>query len=172
MQKLSIVMLMSATLIATSACATKKYVTNSVKASSDTLTARIETNEGELKEVRDNTDRKVSGVDSRVTDLDNRTSQGLNSLKGDVQNADQRAAQAQGAADRASNDVNSLNQQFQNRNLFNVTAEKSVQFKFDSAKLDKQYMDVLDEIAETLTQNPDAIVVLEGRTDSVGNKDY
>jgi OOP family OmpA-OmpF porin len=31
---------------------------------------------------------------------------------------------------------------------------------------------MLDEIANTLMQNPDAIVVLEGRTDSVGSKDY
>src|SRR6185503_11123864 len=33
-------------------------------------------------------------------------------------------------------------------------------------------MEELDEIAQTLTQNPDAIVVLEGRTDATGNKDY
>jgi OOP family OmpA-OmpF porin len=38
--------------------------------------------------------------------------------------------------------------------------------------LDKKFTDVLDAIANTLTQNPNAIVVLEGRTDSVGDKDY
>ena len=47
-----------------------------------------------------------------------------------------------------------------------------MQFKFNSATLDKQYTDALDEIANTLMQNPDAIVVLEGRTDSAGAKDY
>jgi len=31
---------------------------------------------------------------------------------------------------------------------------------------------MLDQVAATLTQNPDAIVVLEGRTDSTGDKDY
>jgi OOP family OmpA-OmpF porin len=56
--------------------------------------------------------------------------------------------------------------------MYNVTDEKSVQFKFDSAKLDQQYMDALDQIATNLMQNPDAIVVLQGRTDSTGNKDY
>ena len=50
--------------------------------------------------------------------------------------------------------------------------EKTIQFKFDSTKLDKEYMDLLDQVAATLTKNPDAIVVLEGRTDSIGNKDY
>jgi len=172
MQKLSIVLFMSATLAATSGCASRKYVRNTVNTSADALTARIETNEGEIKEVRDDVDRKVSGVDSKISALDTRTNQSLNSLKGDVQNVDQRASQAQGAADRASNGVNTLDQKFQNRNQFTTSEEKTVQFKFNSATLDKQYTDTLDEIASTLTQNPDAIVVLEGRTDSVGAKDY
>ena len=163
---------MSATLAATSGCASRKYVRNTVNTSADALTARIETNEGEIKEVRDDVDRKVSGVDSKISALDTRTNQSLNSLKGDVQNVDQRASQAQGAADRASNGVNTLDQKFQNRNQFTTSEEKTVQFKFNSATLDKQYTDTLDEIASTLTQNPDAIVVLEGRTDSVGAKDY
>ena len=33
-------------------------------------------------------------------------------------------------------------------------------------------MAVLDEVAGMLEQNPDSIVVLQGRTDSVGGKDY
>jgi len=65
-----------------------------------------------------------------------------------------------------------LDQKFQNRNHFTMTAEKSVQFKFDSAQLDGKYMAVLDEVAGMLEQNPDSIVVLQGRTDSVGGKDY
>jgi outer membrane protein OmpA-like peptidoglycan-associated protein len=172
MQKLSIVLFISATLAATSGCASRKYVRNTVNTSADTLTARIETNEGEIKEVRDEVDKKVSGVDSRVSALDTRTNQGMNSLKGDVQNVDQRASQAQSAADRAANGVNTLDQKFQNRNQFTTSDEKAVQFKFNSATLDKQYTDTLDEIASTLMQNPDAIVVLEGRTDSAGAKDY
>ena len=179
MQRVSIVLLMSAALVATSGCATKKFVRSSVKTSSDALTARIETNEGELKETRDTFDKRVTGVDgkvtavdSRVTSLDSKTTEGFNAVRTDVRNVDQRAADARTAADRAADAVNSLGSKFQNRNQFNVSEEKAIQFKFDSAKLDKQYMDVLDEIAATLMQNVDAIVVLEGRTDSTGNKDY
>jgi len=175
MQKLSIVLFMSATLAATSGCASRKYVRNTVNTSADALTARIDTNEGEIKEVRDNVDKvdkRVSGVDSKVSDLDTRTNQGISSLKGDVQNVDQRASQAQSAADRAANGVSTLDEKFQNRNQFTTSDEKTVQFKFNSATLDKQYTDTLDEIANTVMQNPDAIVVLEGRTDSVGSKGY
>jgi outer membrane protein OmpA-like peptidoglycan-associated protein len=176
MQRLSIVLLTAATLVSTSGCiASKKYVRNTVNTSADSLGARIDTNSGEIKETRDNVDKvntRVTGVDGKLTALDGRTTEGLNSLKGDVQNVDQHASQAQGAADRAANSVNALDQRFQNRNMFSVSDEKAIQFKFNSATLDKQYMDTLDQIASVVMQNPDAIVVLEGRTDSTGNKDY
>jgi outer membrane protein OmpA-like peptidoglycan-associated protein len=143
-----------------------------VKTSSDTLTARIETNEGQIKENKDDADKKVSGVETKVTDLDSKTSGQFNSVRTDLQTTDQKAAQANTAAERAASDVSTLDQKFQNRNQFNTTDEKSVLFKFNSATLDPMYTDVLDEIANTLMQNPNAIVVLEGRTDSVGDKNY
>ena len=175
MQKLFVLLLVLATITVTSGCATKKYVRNTVKTSSDTLTARIEGNEGEIKEVRDNVDKvdqKVSGVDTKVSDLDSRTSEQFNTVRTDVQSADQKASKAQSSADRVAGNVTTLDQKFQNRNNFNVTDEKSVQFKFNSATLDQQYMEVLDEIANALMQKPDSIVVLEGRTDNSGAKDY
>jgi len=175
MQKMSIVLLISATLAVTSGCATKKYVVKSVNDSADTLNARIDTTNGEVKEVRDGVDKvdqRVTGVDGKVSALDSRTTQGMNALKSDIQNADQHASTAQGAADRAANGVNALDQRFQNRNNFDVSGEKSIQFKFNSATLDKEYLDTLDDIANALVQNPNALIVLEGRTDSTGAKDY
>jgi len=179
MQRLSIVLFMSAALAATSGCATKKFVRTTVNTSADALSARIDTNEGEIKEVRDNADKKIAAVDTRVSALDTKTAEGINAVKGDVQNVrgdvqkvDQKAGQAQTSADRAATGVTTLDQKFQNRNDYNVSDEKAIQFKFDSATLDKQYMDVLDSIAATLTQNPNAIVVLQGRTDSIGDKNY
>ena len=77
-----------------SGCATKKYVRNQVKTSSDTLTARIETNEGQIKEVQDDADKKVAGVDTKVSELDTKTSDQFNAVKTDVQNVDQKAVQA------------------------------------------------------------------------------
>jgi outer membrane protein OmpA-like peptidoglycan-associated protein len=167
----------------TSGCATKKFVRNSVSASADTLTARIEGNENEMKEIRDNLDKKVSTVDARVTTVDSRVSavdekatQGITTLRTDlttnIQGVDQKAIAARGAADRAANDVNALGQKFQNRNQFNVANEKNIPFKFDSATLDKQYLPDIDQVADAVLQNADAMVILEGRTDSTGNKDY
>jgi len=183
MRKLLVLLLMSATASVSFGCvATRKFTRGEVKTASDQLNARIDTTDGQIKETRDSVDRvnqrvtsvdgRVTGVDGRVTDLDTRTTQGMNGLKGDVQNVDQKAGQAQTVATRAAGDVVILDQKFQNRNHFTMTAEKSVQFKFDSAQLDGKYMAVLDEVAGMLEQNPDSVVVLQGRTDSVGGKDY
>jgi outer membrane protein OmpA-like peptidoglycan-associated protein len=177
---------MFASLAVASGCASRGYVRKTVTTSSDALSARIETDENNVKEIRDSLDKKitgvdtkvaavdsrVSGVDTKVSELDSKTTQGMNTLKTDVQGVDQRAGQARSTADRAANEVNVLGTRFQNRNMFNVTDEKSVQFKFDSAKIEQSFMAVLDEVAAAVSQNPDAFVVLEGRTDAVGDKDY
>ena len=180
MRRFLIVLLVSATASLSTACmATRKFMRNEVKTSSDTLNTRIDSTKdelnGEIKETRDNVDRvntRVTGVDGRVTDLDSRTTQGLNTLKGDVQNVDQKAAQAQTSANRVAGDVVVLDQKFQNRNQFTVAGEKAIQFKFNSSKLDNNYKAVLDEIAEMVSRSPDAIIVLEGHTDSVGDQEY
>src|SRR6185295_3902847 len=187
MKRFSIVLLMFAGLAVASGCASRGYVRKTVNTSSDTLSARIEKDENETKEIRDSLDKKitgvdtkvaavdsrVSGVDTKVSELDSKTTQGMNSLKTDVQGVDQRAGQARTTADRAANEVNVLGQKFQNRNMYNVSDdEKSIQFKFDSGKIDQTYMTALDEVAAAVSQNPDAFVVLEGRTDAVGDKDY
>src|SRR5262249_14708952 len=117
-------------------------------------------------------DTKVSGVDTKVSELDTRTKEQFNSVKTDIQNTDQKSSQAQSTAERAANGVTTLDQKFQNRNQYNMTEEMTVKFKLNSATLDRMYMDILDKIANTLMQNPDAILVLEGRTDSTGTKDY
>src|SRR5437879_1453668 len=112
MQKLSLVLLVSTTLMVMSGCATKKYVRNQVTTSSDTLSAtlsaRIETADGQISEVRDDVDRKVSGVNTRVSELDTRTSEQIKSVRTDVQNVDQKTGQAQTSADRAANYVATL----------------------------------------------------------------
>jgi len=179
MRRFLIVLLMGATSLSTACVSTRKFTRNEVKTSADTLNTRIDTTKdeinGEIKETRDNVDRvntRVTSVDGRVTELDSKTTQGINSLKGDVQNVDQKAAQAQSGVNRVSGDVVTLDQKFQNRNQFTVATEKAIQFKFNSDKLDKTYMATLDEVAEMLKGNPDAIVVLGGHTDSIGDKDY
>jgi len=180
MRKLMIVLMLTTVAGFSSGClATRKFTRNEVKTSSDALGARIDTNSSEIKETQDNVNRvndRVTGVDGRVTELDTKTTQGLNTLKGDVQTVDQKAVQANTLGQKNSGDIvaldNKVQTQFKNRNQFNVSSEKAIQFKFDSATLDKAFYADLDAIAAAIMENPNTIVVLEGRTDNSGDADY
>jgi len=169
--------------------ASRKFVRNEVKTSSDHLSSELDRTNGEVKETRDNVDQvnqKVSGVDQRVSGVDQRvsgvdqkvttvdgkvvaldtkTTQGMNSLKSDVNTVG-------GKADEASRHVASLDREFQNRNNFAVSMQKAIPFKFDSAQLATDGKSAMDEIVSALGQNPDAFIVLEGHTDSTGDKEY
>ena len=168
--------------LATGCLSTRKFTRNEVKTASDTLNARIDTTDSAVKEANDGVKRvdervtqvdgkvtavdgKVTTVDGKVTALDTKTTQGLATVNGAVQSVDQKAT-------RATSQIASLDQQFQKRNQYTVASEKAILFKFDSAVVDAQYTQVLEEIAAMLQQDPDAVLVLEGRTDSSGNDEY
>ena len=183
MQKIVLGLVLAMLASVSSGCvATRKFTRNEVKTSSDALNARIDKTDGEVGEVRDSVDRvntRVTGVDGRVTQLDSKVDSNIAAVKsevgevrGQVSTVDQKAGQAQSAADRAANNVSALGEKFQNRNKFSVSTEKTVLFKFDSAKLDSKFEADLEEIATMLRDNPDALVILEGRTDSLGQSDY
>ena len=163
----------------TSCIASRKFVRNEVKTSSDnlstTLNGRIDKTDSEVSEVRDGVSRvdtKVNGVDARVTQLDTKTNERFDSVKNDVTSVDKKAVQAQSAADRTAANLTTLDDKFVNRNQFSVAAEKAILFKFDSAKIDSKYESELESIAEMLQKNADALIVLEGRTDSRGDQNY
>jgi outer membrane protein OmpA-like peptidoglycan-associated protein len=186
-KKLQIVTLIVALGSLSSGCiASRKFVRNEVKTSSDQLSGELNKTNSEVKETKDGVDqvnRRVAGVDERVTgvdqkydqrvagvdgkvsDLDNRTTQGINGLKSDVNSVS-------GKADQANSNVAALDRKFQNRNNFQVSTKKSVLFKFDSADLKSADKSPMDEAASVLSQNPDAIIVLEGHTDSTGDAAY
>jgi outer membrane protein OmpA-like peptidoglycan-associated protein len=186
-KKIQIVVLIVALGSLSSGCiASRKFVRNEVKTSSDQLSSEIEKTNSEVKETKDGVDQvnqkvagvdqrvtgvdqkfeqKVAGVDSKVSDLDSRTTQGINGLKSDVNSVS-------GKADQANNNVASLDKKFQNRNNYQVSVQKSVLFKFDSADLKAADKSPLDEAAMALSQNPDAIIVLEGHTDNTGDATY
>jgi outer membrane protein OmpA-like peptidoglycan-associated protein len=175
-------MLFVAANLSTACVATRKFTRNEVKTAADGLNTRIDATNSNVAEVKDGVDRvntrvtgvdekltgvdgKVTAVDGKVAALDSRTTVRFDALTGEMKTVDMKATEA-GTA------VTALDQKFAKRNLFAVADEKAVYFKFNSSTLDSQFQNALDQVAETLTQNPDALVVMEGRTDATGDKDY
>jgi outer membrane protein OmpA-like peptidoglycan-associated protein len=130
---------------------------------------------GETTRITKDNTGKIGDNATQIKD----TSTQLQSAKGDIQRVDTKAGGAMSAAENAQaavgetgKRVDGLANQFANRNNYGVAAEDSVLFAFNSAKLQPQYHAALDSLAEKLKQDPDAVIVLEGRTDSTGDADY
>jgi outer membrane protein OmpA-like peptidoglycan-associated protein len=170
-------------------CASKGYVRNQVQSSSDQLASkhdtdvkRVETNVAELSDqVGENarvTKEHSGQIASNATKI-NETSTDLQAAKGDIRTVDTKAGGAMTAAESAragvaetGKRVDGLASQFDNRNNYAVSAEDSVHFAFNSAKLQPEFHTVLDNLAQKVKQDPNAVIVLEGRTDSTGDADY
>jgi outer membrane protein OmpA-like peptidoglycan-associated protein len=160
-----------------------------VQASSDQLTQkhdtdvkRVETNVAELSDqVGENarvTKEHTGQIAANSTKI-NETSTDLQSAKSEIRTVDTKAAGAMTAAEAAragltetGKRVEGLASQFENRNNYTVAAEDSVHFAFNSAKLKPEFHAVLDSLAQKVKQDPNAVIVLEGRTDSTGDADY
>ena len=165
--------------------ASRKFVRNEVKTSADALSAQIDATNGQVKETQDAVNRvntRVTTVDQRVTTVDqrvttvsskvdevdtrtNQNAQNVATLRTDVSSVNTKA-------DTTNRNLTSLDEKFQKRNNYQVATTKTILFKFDSATLNKDNLAPLDEVAAAVMQNPDAILVLEGRTDSTGDKTY
>jgi outer membrane protein OmpA-like peptidoglycan-associated protein len=143
---------------------------------------RVETNVAELSDqVGENarvTKEHTGQIAANATKI-NDTSSDLQTAKGDIRTVDTKAGGAMTAAESAragvtetGKRVDGLSNQFENRNNYSVAAEDSVHFAFNSAKLQPEFHAVLDTLAQKVKQDPNAVVVLEGRTDSTGDADY
>jgi outer membrane protein OmpA-like peptidoglycan-associated protein len=108
---------------------------------------------------------KVTQVDERVATLDTQTKQEMNIIKKEVDTVEVKT-------DQNVKNITVLDDKFANRNNLQVASEHSVTFGFDSFKLDKTGMTMLDEIAAKIAEDRDAVIMLEGRTDSTGDRDY
>jgi outer membrane protein OmpA-like peptidoglycan-associated protein len=177
--------LFSVVALSSGCVATRKFTRGEVRTSADTLNAKIDKTDNNLKETND----RVGTLDARTNEHGKRldtlngdlqkTNTDLQKTNGDLQKTTERTSQAQTAAqnaqsvaDQAEGRVVTLEENFQNRNQYNVVAEKFVTFQINSASLGRDYNSMLDEIVQMATQYPDALIVLEGRTDSTGDGAY
>jgi len=156
-------------------CATKGYVRTQVDANGQQLSTRMDKDKAGLNsniQANSNQIEELNGVSrdhaQKLSSLDS----GLKATDGKAQQAMTVGEGAQNAANKAAGEVGALDNRFQNRNHYVVLNEEQVRFKFNSAKLDESFKKTLNDVAQQLKQNPDAILVMEGHTDSTGPDDY
>jgi OOP family OmpA-OmpF porin len=164
MNRISLTILLAASLAATIGCSSKNYVrqettplinkTNEL----DDLTAK---NSKDIKDVDARAQAAIQTVQAKAAEVDQK-----------AQSASQQAAQAQTLADNAVHRVDRLQSTVANLDNYHVVTETSVHFGFNKDNLTKKAQEALDQLATDVANAKGYIITVEGGTDSVGSQDY
>jgi len=164
MNRISLTILLAASMAATIGCSSKNYVrqettplinkTNEL----DDLTAK---NSKDIKDVDARAQAAIQTVQAKAAEVDQK-----------AQSASQQAAQAQTLADNAVHRVDRLQSTVANLDNYHVVTETSVHFGFNKDNLTKKAKEALDQLATDVANAKGYIITVEGGTDSVGSQDY
>jgi len=164
MNRISLTLMLAASLAATIGCSSKNYVrqqttplinkTNEL----DDLTAK---NSRDIKEVDQRVQAGIQSVQARATEIDQKALA-----------AGKQADEAQTLANNATQRVDVLTNAVVNLDNYRPVAETSVLFGFDKDNLTKQAKEELDQLATSVATTKGYIITVEGATDSVGTSEY
>jgi OOP family OmpA-OmpF porin len=164
MNRISLTVLLAASMAATIGCSSKNYVrqettplinkTNEL----DDLTAK---NSRDIKDVDARAQAAIQSVQAKAAEVDQK-----------AQSASQQAGEAQTLADNAVHRVDKLQNTVANLDNYHVVTETSVHFGFNKDNLTKKAQEALDQLATDVANAKGYIITVEGGTDSVGSQDY
>ena len=164
MNRISLTVLLAASMAATIGCSSKNYVrqettplinkTNEL----DDLTAK---NSRDIKDVDARAQAGIQPVQAKAAEVDQK-----------AQSASQQAGEAQTLADNAVHRVDKLQNTVANLDNYHVVTETSVHFGFNKDNLTKKAQEALDQLATDVANAKGYIITVEGGTDSVGSQDY
>ncbi len=127
----------------------------------------------------DELDEQTARTTHGIRDLDERAQKGIAGVEAKASAADekamaagQQADQAQQLATTVNTGVQNLTERVVNFDNYHPVSETSVLFGFDKATLTKKDKAELDQLGTQIPNVKGYIVQIEGRTDSVGSKDY
>jgi peptidoglycan-associated lipoprotein len=142
-------------LVATTGCATKKYVQTENKA----IHTRIDEVQGQVEQTQtrlDTQDKKVNDVQGQVTQVQGQVGEVSKTAQEALQRAQEAGKLAEGKL------------------LYEkVLTDDKVKFGFNKHKLSEPARAALDEFANEIKQQGQAVYIeIQGHTDNVGGKDY
>ena len=164
MKRFALPILIAGAMIFTLGCTTKKEVSREVTPvmnKVDELDERTAQTTRGIHETDARAQQGIQGVEAKATAADQK-----------AQDARQQADQAQALATSANTGVQELTNRVVNFDNYHAVNSTAVLFGFDKAELTRKDREELDELGGQIPNVKDYIVQIEGRTDSVGNKDY
>src|SRR5438874_85942 len=164
MNRISLTVLLAASMAATIGCSSKNYVrqettplinkTNEL----DDLTAK---NSRDIKDVDARAQAAIQTVTAKAAEVDQK-----------AQTASQQAGEAQTLADNAVHRVDTLQSTVANLDNYRVVTETSVHFGFNKDNLTKKAKEALDQLATDVPNTKGYIIAVEGGADAVGSQSY
>ncbi len=164
MNRISLVILLTASSLATVGCASKNYVRQE--------TTPIINKTNELDDLTAQNTKSIKDVDARAQAGIQQASAAADAADQKAQAAGQQAALAQTSADSATQRVGVLSDAVANLDNYRVVNEAAVHFGFDKDFLSKDAKDELDKLAAVVPNTKGYIITVEGGTDAVGPADY
>ncbi|MGH9431181.1 MAG: OmpA family protein [Terriglobia bacterium] len=147
-----------------SACATKKYVQNSVQP--------LETKLG-------NVDQKTTTNAQSIKDVDQRSEAGISDAQSKAETANQHAGQAdkdaqtaQQTAQKGVEQATLAQQQVENADNFQPVKSATVVFKLDRSTLTDADKQQLDDLAQSVSSMKHYVIQVQGFTDKTGPEQY
>jgi outer membrane protein OmpA-like peptidoglycan-associated protein len=164
MNRISLAILLAASMAATVGCSTKNYVRNQTTPLINKTNELDDMTAKNTKEIKDFDARAQAGIQ----DVQTKTA----AADQKAQAAGQKAADAQTQADNAVNRVDALQNTVANLDNYRMVSEAAIHFGFDKDTLTKDAKADLDKMAEAVPNTKGYILTVEGATDSVGSADY
>jgi OmpA-OmpF porin, OOP family len=164
MTRTSLVICLTASMIATVGCATKNYVKQQ--------TTPLINKTNELDDMTAKNSKDIKDVDARVQTGLAAVNSKTDAADQKAQAAGQTASSAQQTADAANTRVGVLTNTVANLDNYHAVAETSVKFAFNKDNLTPKAKEALDQLAGQIASTKGYIVALEGGCDSVGPADY
>jgi len=162
-------------------CATKGYVRKSidpVNGKVDEQGKTLTTTNENLQKTNQNVealDTKISATNERAVAADSRAGEALKSA-GDANtkatDAASKADQATQRADQVGKDVGDIRSQVASLDDYKKISEATINFKFNSDKLDKDAKAQLDQIASDPSKYKRYFMAIEGFADTTGDESY
>lgn len=154
--------------LATSGCATKKYVRQQVTPVHQQVASLQKQTNDKIAYLNNKQERDISQVNERIASTDER----VNQVADATRQAQGTASRAMDTADANTTKITDLQTGVANALHYQLMEKADVTFGFDKSTLTPEAKRALDEIASKVQATPRTVVELAGFTDPIGSQYY
>lgn len=161
--------------LATSGCATKKYVAKQVAPVNHKVAALEKKTDDKIAYLNNKEESDISQANERISTTDQRVTQvaeAANQAQGTASRAMDAAEQSSAKADENTTAINSLSSNVANALNYQLMDTADVTFGFNKSTLTPAAKRTLDQLAAKALAQPRTVIELAGFTDRIGSNSY